>query len=46
MGRLGAKPQSKELIVKRVRQAMKKRFLPSTPASQPLIGKTMAFETR
>ncbi len=25
---------------------MKKRLRPSTPASQPLIGKTIAFETR
>src|SRR6266478_8957233 len=44
--RLGATPQSKELTVKMPRQLMKKRLRPSAPASQPLIGKMMAFETR
>src|ERR1700681_3853928 len=44
--RLGANPQSKELTVKIPKQAMKKRFLPKVPASQPLIGRMMAFETR
>src|SRR5208282_1725828 len=44
--RLGAMPQSKELTVNTVKQAMKNRFRPSVPASQPLIGKIIAFETR
>src|SRR5271167_2623635 len=44
--RLGAKPQSKELTVKTPKQVMKKRFRPKVPASQPLIGRMMAFETR
>ena len=39
-------PQSKELTVKTPRQTMKKRLRPRAPASQPLIGRTMAFETR
>src|ERR1700687_5191990 len=44
--RLGANPQSKELTVKIPKQAMKKRFRPNAPASHPLIGRMMAFETR
>src|SRR5580692_7583798 len=44
--RLGAKPQSKELMVKIPKQAMKKRFRPKAPASQPLMGRMIAFETR
>src|ERR1700719_4857032 len=44
--RLGARPQSKELTVKIPRQDMKKRLRPSAPASQPLMGRMMAFETR
>src|SRR6266436_1314579 len=44
--RLGAIPQSKELIVNTLRQAIKNRFRPSAPASQPLIGRMMAFETK
>src|SRR6202011_2140896 len=44
--RLGAIPQSKELTVKTVKQAIKNRFRPKVPASQPLIGRMMAFETR
>ncbi len=39
-------PQSKELTVKTARQDMKKRLRPNAPASQPLIGRMMAFETR
>ena len=39
-------PQSRELMVKTVKQAMKKRLRPRAPASQPLIGRMMAFETR
>src|SRR5271169_659800 len=44
--RLGAIAQSRELTVKKPRQAMKKRLRPSAPASQPLIGRTIAFDTR
>src|ERR1700730_2692780 len=44
--RLGANPQSKELTVKTLKQAMKKRFRPKVPASHPLIGRMMALETR
>ena len=39
-------PHNNELTVKRKRQIMKKRLRPIAPASQPLIGRTMAFETR
>src|SRR5262249_28148659 len=44
--RLGAKPQSNELTLKIARQIMKNRLRPTAPASQPLIGRTMALETR
>src|SRR5271157_5587923 len=44
--RLGATPQSRELTVKTLKQVMKKRFRPKAPASQPLIGRMMAFETK
>src|SRR5580692_2800224 len=44
--RLGAIPQSKELTVKILKHAMKKRFRPNAPASQPLMGRMIAFETR
>src|SRR5580692_6385406 len=44
--RLGAIPQSKELTVKILKHAMKKRFRPKAPASQPLMGRMIAFETR
>src|SRR5208283_2933283 len=44
--RLGANPQSKELTVKMVKQAMKKRLRPSAPASQPLMGKMIALDTK
>src|SRR3984893_3241683 len=44
--RLGDNPQSRELTVNTPKQAMKKRFRPKAPASQPLIGRMMAFETR
>src|ERR1700737_1004139 len=44
--KLGAKPQSKELTVKIPKQPMKKRFRPKAPASHPLMGRMMAFETR
>src|SRR6202040_2975855 len=44
--RLGANPHSKELTVKMPKQLMKKRFRPKAPASQPLIGRMMALETR
>ena len=39
-------PQSRELTVKIPKQDMKKRFRPKVLASQPLIGRMMAFETR
>ena len=39
-------PQSKELKVKIVRQIMKKRLRPRTLENHPLMGNTMAFETR
>ena len=32
--------------MKTLKQVMKKRFRPNAPASQPLIGRTIAFETR
>src|SRR5271154_154208 len=44
--RLGAIPQRKELTVKIPRQVIKKRFRPNVPASQPLIGRMMALETK
>src|ERR1700739_4292436 len=44
--RLGAIPHRSELTVKIARHNMKKRLRPSTPANQPLIGNTIAFETR
>jgi hypothetical protein len=44
--RLGASPQSRELSVNAERQAMKNRLRPKTPANQPVIGSTIAFDTR
>src|SRR5580658_3563811 len=44
--RLGANPHSKELTVKIARQPMKNRLRPNRPASQPLIGRMIALETR
>src|SRR5579883_3182009 len=44
--RLGASPQSSELMVKPTMQIMKKRLRPKVAASQPLIGSTTALETR
>src|SRR5437899_4165592 len=44
--RLGAIPQSKKLTVKIPKQDMKNRFRPRAPASQPLMGRMMAFETK
>src|SRR5271156_256964 len=44
--RLGAIPQSRELMVKIVRQVMKKRLRPKMVTSHPLIGRTIAFATR
>jgi len=46
MPRLGAIPQSSELVVNTAKQVMKKRLRPNVLASHPLIGRTMAFETR
>ena len=39
-------PHKKELIVKITMQVMKKRLRPNNPTNQPLIGRTMAFDTR
>jgi hypothetical protein len=39
-------PQARELMVKMTMQVMKKRLRPKRFTSQPLIGKTMALETR
>src|SRR5215469_10715611 len=44
--RLGANPQSSELTVNIARQLVKNRLRPSAPASQPVIGKMIAFDTR
>src|SRR5437016_6857185 len=44
--KLGAMPQSSELMVNSRRQSRKNRFRPKTPASHPLMGRIMAFETR
>ncbi len=44
--RLGARPQSSELALKPMMQAMKKRLRPSTVESQPLAGRMMALVTR
>ena len=44
--RLGAIPQSSELSVKNAMHDRKNRFRPITPASQPLTGRMMAFDTR
>src|ERR1700732_3821307 len=44
--RLQATPQSNELSVNTAMQIMKKRLRPNRPTNQPLIGSTMAFDTR
>src|SRR5260370_2487461 len=44
--RLGAAPQNSELSVNRKMQRRKKRFRPKRLASHPLMGRTMALETR
>ena len=44
--RLGATPHNRELTVKIVRHIMKKRLRPSTLDNHPLMGRTMALETR
>src|SRR5580704_13871601 len=46
IARLGAAPQSKELAVKTRMHRRNKRFRPNNPASHPLIGSTMALDTR
>ena len=46
IARLGAAPQSKELAVKTRMHKRNKRFRPNNPASHPLIGSTMALDTR
>src|SRR5580658_1775904 len=44
--KLQATPQSRELAVNSAMQIMKKRLRPNMPTNQPLIGSTMALETR
>src|ERR1700680_2066176 len=44
--KVGAVPQKSELKVKRKIQSRKKRLRPNRLANQPLIGSTMAFETK
>jgi hypothetical protein len=39
-------PQKRELRVKMTMQVIKNRLRPKRLTSQPLIGRTMAFETR
>ena len=39
-------PHASELMVKMTMQVMKKRLRPKMLTSQPLMGRTMAFETR
>src|SRR5579864_8340900 len=46
IARLGAAPQNSELRVKRKMQRRKKRFRPKRLASHPLMGRTMALDTR
>jgi hypothetical protein len=42
----GRQPAKQRTHGEDAKQAMKKRFRPNAPASQPLIGRMMAFETR
>src|SRR5580692_12920598 len=44
--RLQATPQSRELSVNKAMQIMKNRLRPNIPTNQPLIGSTIAFDTR
>jgi hypothetical protein len=44
--RLQATPQSSELSVNKAMQIMKNRLRPNIPTNQPLIGSTIAFDTR
>jgi len=44
--RLGAIPHSKELTVKITRHIIKNLLRPNTVANHPLMGSTMALETR
>ncbi len=44
--RLGANPHSRELTVKITRHIMKNLLRPNTIANHPLMGSTMALETR
>src|SRR5580692_4562956 len=46
MPRLGAMPHASELSVNMKMHSRKKRFRPKMPASHPLNGRTMAFETK
>ena len=44
--KLGAAPHSSELRVNRKMHSRKNRLRPKSVASHPLMGRTMAFETR
>src|SRR5580700_671168 len=44
--RVGAAPQASELRVNSKMQTRKKRLRPNRPASHPLMGRTMALDTR
>ena len=44
--RVGATPQRTELTVNSAMQVRKNRLRPNTPAIHPLIGSTIAFDTR
>src|SRR5579863_191972 len=46
MARLGAAPHSSELTVNITMHSTKNRLRPNKPASHPLMGRTMAFDTR
>src|SRR3954466_11898200 len=45
-GRLGARPQKNDARVKPVTEAMRRRLRPKRFASQPVMGKMIAFATR
>jgi hypothetical protein len=46
VARVGAVPHRRELAVKMLRQIMKNRLRPSRLTNHPLMGRTMAFDTR
>src|SRR3954468_454575 len=45
-GRFGARPQKNDARVKPVTEAMRRRLRPKRFASQPVMGKMIAFATR